>query len=273
MQAELRSRSERGASGVEYAIVVGVVSLVVMIAAALLGVNVQTSLCTAGRALGGTQDCTSAAPADGLSPTASGTPTSAGDAGGSPSGGTTFSGSGTVSGPDPSTPSDPSTTADPGTGSGTDVHTGGSGTSASASPSATAATNSAGTQQFYLATIDQDQKVADLSIRFNIGWQPSNWNNVTYPTTTIVDVTWSPALSVDQVIPGSDGDWTYVLVAPGHLRLIRTGTFDNSGFQPEPEILLKKPTTATSVTATFAVSTANTAALSATASTLSIPYS
>jgi hypothetical protein len=123
-----------------------------------------------------------------------------------------------------------------------------------------------------LATIDQDQIVSDLSIRFNAGWQPSNWSNVTYPTTTVVDVTWSPALAVDQVIPGSDGNWSSVLVSPGHLRLTRTGPFDATGFQPEPEILLKKPTTTTVVTANFSITTANTPALSATASTRSTPY-
>ncbi len=259
MRRELCPRSERGASGVEYAIVVGAISIVLMIAAATLGLNVQAGLCTAGRALGGTQNCNFAASAASPSPTASESPTATGGSGG----GTTGSGSGT-------TPADPDTTTEPGTGPGTNAS--GSGASASASPSAAATSNSAGSQQFYLATIDQDQKVADLSIRFNVGWQPSNWNNVTYPTTTVVDVTWSPALAVDQVIPGSDGDWAYVLVAPGHLRLIRTGAFDASGFQPEPEILLKKPSTSVTVTATFAVTTANTAALSATASTRSVPY-
>jgi hypothetical protein len=87
-----------------------------------------------------------------------------------------------------------------------------------------------------------------------------------------VDVTWSPALAVDQVIPGSDGNWSSVLVSPGHLRLTRTGPFDATGFQPEPEILLKKPTTTTVVTANFSITTANTPALSATASTRSTPY-
>ena len=93
-----------------------------------------------------------------------------------------------------------------------------------------------------------------------------------YPTTTIVDVTWSPALAVDQVLTGSDGDWSYVLVSPGHLRLVRTGPFDASGFQPEPELLLKKPATTTVVTAGFTVTTGNTPAVSATASTRSTPY-
>ena len=74
------------------------------------------------------------------------------------------------------------------------------------------------------------------------------------------------------MIPGSDGHWSSVLVSPGHLRLTRTGPFDASGFQPEPEILLKKPSTATLVTAGFTITTANTPALTATSSIRSTPY-
>ncbi|MFT4108745.1 hypothetical protein [Propionicimonas sp.] len=125
---------------------------------------------------------------------------------------------------------------------------------------------------FNTAVIDQDEVLGDLSARVNIGWFPSNWNQVTYPETMTIDVTWSPALDVDKVTTGSDGTWSWTLVAPGHIRLTRTGSFDTSGFQPEPEILLKKPATTQTVTATFTASAPNTPTVTRTSTTTSYPY-
>lgn len=122
------------------------------------------------------------------------------------------------------------------------------------------------------ATIDQDANLSDLSVRFNMGWFPNDWNQPTYPTTMSVDVTWSPALAVDQVITGSDGDWTYTLISPGTMRLTRTGTFDTSGFWPEPEILLTKPSSWQTVRVSFTATAPNSPTVTRSASTLSIPY-
>lgn len=126
---------------------------------------------------------------------------------------------------------------------------------------------------FYSASIGQDDTyVADLSVRMNVAWSPNNWNQPTYPTTMTVEVTWSPALPVDKVVTGSDGTWTYTLLSPGKMRLTRTGSFDNSGFQPEPEILLVKPKTQQFVQASFTASAENSPTITSTASTTSFPY-
>jgi len=123
------------------------------------------------------------------------------------------------------------------------------------------------------AVIDQDDAyLSDLSVRFNLGWFPSDWNQVAYPSTMTMDVTWSPALAVDKVMPGSDGTWTYTLISPGKMRLTRTGNFDTSGFQPEPEILLVKPTTRQAVQVSFSATAPNSPTLTRSASTTSIPY-
>lgn len=118
--------------------------------------------------------------------------------------------------------------------------------------------NSPGTMRFYTATIDQDQINADLSIRINIGWEPVSWNAVVYPQTMSVVITWSPALSIDSITPGTDGTWTVDAQMPGYVKLTRAGQFDNSGFNPEPEILLIKPTPASSVSVTFTATAPNT---------------
>ena len=62
MRVRSRARTERGASAVEYAIIVGAISLALILVASAMGMNVQTGLCSASRALGGAQSCTSNAP-------------------------------------------------------------------------------------------------------------------------------------------------------------------------------------------------------------------
>lgn len=43
---------------------------------------------------------------------------------------------------------------------------------------------------YYTATVDQDSSyLSDLSVRFNLGWFPNDWNRVSYPATMTVDVT------------------------------------------------------------------------------------
>lgn len=138
---------------------------------------------------------------------------------------------------------------------------------AAAAPAhAASPTNSPGTMRFYLATIDQDQINADLSIRINIGWEPVSWNAVVYPQTMSVAITWTPALSIDSITPGNDGTWTVDSQMPGDVKMTRTGQFDNSGFQPEPEILLVKPSPASSVSVTFTATAPNTPTVIANAS-------
>jgi len=126
---------------------------------------------------------------------------------------------------------------------------------------------------YYTATVDQDGSyLSDLSVRFNMGWFPSDWNQVVYPTTMTMDVTWSPALDVDKVMTGSDGAWTYTQIGPGQMRLTRTGEFDTGGFWSEPEILLVKPTTRQAVQVSFSASAPNSPTVTRTASTTSTPY-
>lgn len=48
MRGQSRARSERGASAVEYAVIVGAISLALLLVASALGINIQTGLCTAG---------------------------------------------------------------------------------------------------------------------------------------------------------------------------------------------------------------------------------
>lgn len=125
---------------------------------------------------------------------------------------------------------------------------------------------------FNTAVIDQDGNINDLSMRVNVGWFPNSWSNVSYPESMTVDVTWSPALAVDQVITGNDGVWSWKQVSDGHIVLTRSGSFDTSGFQPEPEILLVKPTTSQTVTATYTAAAPNTPSITKTATTKSVPY-
>ncbi len=105
-----------------------------------------------------------------------------------------------------------------------------------------------------------------------MGWFPTNWNDVTYPHPTPVDLVWSPAQEVDKVRLGNDGTWTSTQVTPGHLRLTRTGPLATSGFQREPEVLLKKPATTETVSATFTINTPNTPGITRNASTTSVAY-
>ncbi len=270
MQVDPVGRSQRGATHVEYAIIVAAVSVVVMAVVSVLGGNVSGGLCGVNQGLGSSQSCDQAEPAASDGPAASDATTSdattAAAGAGSSSTGT---GSGSVAGA---------------TGGGEDSvpDGGGSGSSdqASAAPAAPAAsesptqaaTNSAGTMTFYTAVVDQDQRKRDLSARVNLGWSPNSWSNVEYPQTVTIDVTWTPALEIDQVITGSSGHWDVTVVGPGHLRLTRSDTFDTGGFQPEPEILLVKPDTTQEVSVTFTATAPNTPPVSRTATTTAIPY-
>lgn len=255
------ARSQRGVTTVEYLIIVAGISLVAVIGASRIGIGVSSSLCETGTALGGSGECTTAAAA----PTATASSTSAPLEPGTPVGGGGSNGTTTTPTPTTSTSAVPTTSAAAG---------GGSGSAPSPTPTPTPTpTNSPGSMVYNTATIDQDGTyLSDLSVRFNIGWFPSNWNQVAYPTTMSVDVTWTPALAVDKVIAGSDGTWTYTLIEPGKMRLTRTGSFDTSGFQPEPEILLVKPTTQQNVQVSFSASAPNSPTLTRSASTTSIPY-
>ena len=251
-----RARSQRGVTTVEYLIIVAGIALVAVVGAGKIGLGVSSNLCQTSNSLGANSDCsnplTPASPSASESTSTAAVPGGTGGSGGS-------SGTSTAS----STPTASSTSA-PVTDAGT-----GSVSSPSATPTPT---NSPGSMTYNTAIIDQDGKLSDLSVRFNLGWFPSNWNQVSYPTTMTMDVTWSPALAVDQVITGSDGTWTYTLIEPGKMRLTRTGNFDTSGFQPEPEILLVKPSTRQDVQVSFSASAPNSPTLTRTASTTSIPY-
>ena len=262
MQVRVARGGQRGATHTEYAIIIAAVSIVVMAGVALLGGNVPSGFCGVSQALGPGQDCASAAPAGGAD--AAGAGASAGESGtvaGAQAGGS-GSGAGAASGGSGATVS----------GSGSDSgSTGGSG-GLSDTPTEPAAANSAGVMTYYTAVVDQDQRKRDLSARFNIGWSPDSWSGVVYPDSLTVDVTWSPALAVDQVITGSSGSWDYTLVAPGHLRLTRSGALDTRGFNPEPQILLTKPTTAQDVSVTFTATAPNSPSVSATSTTRSTPY-
>lgn len=266
MPATNRDRAERGLSSVEYAIIVAAISLIVLIVLALIGNRFTGSMCQTAKALGASSDCPPPGQTITSSPAADTTPPlnggSGSGAGNGPGGSAANSGgsSGGASGGGAGAP------GSSGTAGATDN---GAGTPDPVQPSPT---NSAGTQVFNTAVIDQDSILSDLSMRVNVGWFPSSWSNVVYPTTMTVDVTWSPALSVDRVVPGNDGTWTWKQASPGHVVLTRTGSFDTSGFQPEPEILLIKPPTSQTVTATFTATTPNTANLTKTASTTSVPY-
>ena len=129
-----------------------------------------------------------------------------------------------------------------------------------------------GTMRFNTAVVDQDQRLDCLSIRVNMSWFPTNWNGYRYPQTVVLDITWTPGLDVAEIIPGSDGVWQFRRIAPNHLRLARTGDFDPSGFQPEPEILLTKPGVSQQVQVTFVATAALTPSVSATSTTWSVPY-
>ncbi len=244
-----RARSQRGVTSVEYGVIVAGISLVTMIGAGSVGTGVSSSLCATNKALGATASCTTSS--------ASATPT--------PS--ATQQPSAPASTPAPTTSS--TTSALPTSGTSTAAS---GGSSATSSPTA-AATNSPGSLTFYTATVGQDDVYSsDLSVRMNVAWSPNDWNQPTYPTTMTVEVTWSPALAVDKVVTGSDGTWSYTLVSAGKMRLTRTGSFDNSGFQPEPEILLVKPKTQQVVQTSFSASAPNSPVITSTASTTSIPY-
>ena len=273
MKVRMVRGGQRGATHTEYAIIIAAVSLAVMAGVALLGGNVPSGFCGVSQSLGSGQDCASAAPAGGADASGAGAGEGgSGTAAGAPAGGS-GSGSGAASG---------------GSGSGSGAASGGSGATVSGSgsdsgstggsggladtPTDQAATNSAGTMTYYTAVVDQDQRKRDLSARFNIGWSPDSWSGVVYPDSLTVDVTWSPALEVDQVITGSSGHWDYTLVAPGHLRLTRSGALDTRGFNPEPEILLTKPATAQNVSVTFTATAPNSPSVSATSTTRSTPY-
>lgn len=135
--------------------------------------------------------------------------------------------------------------------------------------------NSDGWMQWNTRVIDQEKSnvcLNCLSIRMNLSWFPNNWNGPTYPQMMAIDVTWDPALSVWKVIPGDDGSWQYALIEPGHMRLVRTGTFDSSGLQPEPEVILNKPSMNQTVTAHFTATAPHTPTVTATSSTWSVWY-
>lgn len=132
--------------------------------------------------------------------------------------------------------------------------------------------NSPGTMVFNTATVDQDQILSCLSARVNVSWYPSSWSDVAWPQSMTVDVRWTPALEVYAVYPGTNGSWTSTLVEPGHLQLTRTGPFTSSGFQPEPEILLRKPAYRQDVSVTFTASAPNTPSISRAATTAAWPY-
>ncbi len=242
-----RARSQRGVTTVEYLIIVAGIALVAVVGAGRIGLGVSSDLCETTNTLGANKDCSNPLTSASPSPSTSAEPLPGGSGG---SGGDSGGSTGT------STPV-------------TEAGTGGTVVSPSATPTPT---NSPGSMTYNTAIIDQDGKLSDLSVRFNLGWFPSNWNQVSYPTTMTMDVTWSPALAVDQVITGSDGTWTYTLIEPGKMRLTRTGNFDTSGFQPEPEILLVKPSTRQQVQVSFSASAPNSPTLTRTASATSIPY-
>jgi Flp pilus assembly pilin Flp len=245
------ARSQRGVTTVEYLVIVAGVSMVAVLGASKIGLGVSSNLCEAGKTFGASGSCVQA------SGTASASASTTAVAGGSVGGSAGGSGSGTSS----SAPSTGAATA------------GAAGVGGSTTTPATTPTNSTGSMTFNTATVDQDDLyLSDLSVRLNVGWFPNSWSQVSYPTTMTVDVTWSPALAVDKVITGSDGAWTYTLIEPGKMRLTRTGDFDTSGFQPEPEILLVKPTIQQAVQVSFSAAAPNSPTVTRSASTTSIPY-
>lgn len=267
MQGKRVRRGQRGAAAVEYGVIVGLVSMAVTASVGLLGGNLSDAFCNTARSLGSDASCVqgSSTAAEG-SGSGSGAAAGAGNAAGSGSaaGAGAGAGSGAVAtGDDDSTAAGNGGTENP--GSGTDPGTSNGSTDQTA-------TNSAGTLTFYSAVVDQDQRKRDLSARFNLGWFPNSWADVQYPESLTVDVSWSPALEVDQVITGNSGSWDYTLVSPGHLRLTHTGAVTTSGFNPQPEILLTKSDTTEKVTVTFSAEAPNTPPVSATSSTTSVPY-
>lgn len=283
MELKKMRGAQRGATQVEYAIVIAGVSLAVMAAVGLLGGSATGGFCGVSLALGA-GGCAQSAPDSGAAAPQGGTGSGSdgGDAGSGSSSGNAGAGSGASGGGtgvnvgsgDVGSGSG-SGSGDVGTGSGSgsgDVSSDAGGTGTGSGSTEPAVTNSAGTMTFYTAVVDQDQRKRDLSARFNLGWFPESWSNVEYPETLTVDVTWTPALEVDQVITGSSGSWQYTLVAPGHLRLTRTGDLTTSGFTPEPQILLVKPDTTQNVTVTFTASAPNTPAISGTSTTIAVPY-
>ncbi len=240
MQVSRSRRGQRGAAAVEYGIIVAMVSAAVITSVTALGGDLSDAFCNTAQSLGSDTTCVQSADA-------SGTDSSDADS-------------------EAATPG--SATSDAGTSAGVSGATD-AGTS---SGSTAEAANSAGTMTFYTAVVDQDQRKRDLSARFNLGWSPDSWSNVEYPESVTVDVTWTPALEVDQVITGETGKWEYTLVEPGHLTLTRTGTLDTGGFNPEPEILLVKSDTTENVTVTFTATASNTPSVTETSTTTSVPY-
>ena len=258
MQGKSVDGGQRGAAAVEYGVIVGLVSVVVMASVALLGGNLSGTFCSAAQSLGSDASCVQASSDPGDDSGAGSAAGSGSVAGGSGAG--EQAGSGAVNN---------------GGSSGSTDNSGSSGSpnnSGSSGSADAAATNSPGRITFYTAVVDQDQRKRDLSARFNLGWFPDSWSDVEYPESLTVDVTWSPALEVDQVITGSSGKWEYTLVEPGHMRLVRTGAVDAGGFNPEPEILLTKPERTQDVTVTFTAKAPNAPSVVATSTTTAVPY-
>lgn len=260
---------EQGATAVEYgAIIAGVIALAFG-TVSLSGANLSQTFCTVGSSIAG-QACPAPSPAD----TASTAPGGVGvivdpdppmDAGPEP----------VITTPAPTptpTPSPSEAAVTPVSETSAPAPTATVTVTSTPTPTPDVPANSSGTMVFNTATVDQDQILSCLSARFNLSWYPSSWSNVTWPQQMTVDVYWSPTLDVYDVIPGSNGTWTSQLVEPGHLRLVRTGTFNSSGLQPEPEILLKKPTTRQDVIVTFVASAPNTPTVNRAAATTSWPY-
>ena len=241
---------DRGVSGVEYAVIIAGIAAIITMSVPIFSAGANETFCEAGSALSESGECqpeSTAAPGPGGS-------TNPGGGGGSTGGG------------QPTEPADPpgQPSAEPSDPPG--------GPQTTPNPEPSAAPNSPGWQQFNLTAIDQDQELHRLSVRTNISWFPTDWNSPVYPDKTTIDIKWSPALEYDRAILGHDGTWTAELVGTGHIRMVRTGVFDTSGFQPEPELLLIKPDTQQTVTATWTVQTGNTPPITAQSSTVSVPY-
>lgn len=224
--------SQRGAAAVEYGIIVGLVSVVVIASVTLLGGNLSDTFCNASQSIGSDASCAQGTSAAG-------------------------SGAGAGTGADSSNPGGAlSLTSD---------------NAGAVSDGAQAEPDPSGTIAFTTAVIEQDQRKRDLSARFNLGWTADDPAYDGNPDSLTVHVTWSPTLEVDQVITGDTGSWDYTLVEPGHLQLTRTGTLDEGGFNPEPEILLTKSNQYETVSVTFTAEAADTPAASETSSTVSNP--
>lgn len=224
-QARGSRGSQRGATAIEYGILIGLVGVAVIASVSLLGGNLSDSFCNTADSIG-EQNCAQGASA---SDSAAGTGS---DSTAGATGGTENPGGGAVS-------------AEP---------------------------DSSGTVAFTTAVIEQDQRKRDLSVRFNLGWTADDPDYTGHPESVTVDVTWSPALEVDQVITGETGKWEYTLVEPGHMRLTRTGTLDEGGFNPEPEILLTKSYRYETVEVTFTAEAPDTPPVSESDATISNPW-